>query len=322
MARRNNNKMTRRQPAVLQINVTLPTGTSYIDLGLCASLLNRRAYKQHNTKWGVAEFEMLGSGSGTVVIGKLPETWVMENAYKKSKALWDKMNDQVLDEEPSIHGKYHDFKVYFDETMSGETIQTSNNLNGKILTPFVGGNSTTARFDGVGDIRGNWDWSKLTIPNDPTSGDTSEYFMHVIGSDAAGSKGLIHGYGLSRTRPQAQDPNTPLAGGWMNDLFDVGEQLEELRTNLEDDNDRPPYAVAPHGSAVEAYPGGDSEFVGPQVHSFCNFTTTTVSGKNRIQGGMFNLGLIKVENNTGSEVNTIIHMMPGNHRGYLVGEMC
>ncbi len=323
MARgRNNNKMTRREPAVMQMNIVIPAGISYVDLNLCASLLNRRAYKQQNTSWAVAQFEMLSSGTGEVVVGKLPETWVMENAYKKSRALWDKMNDQVLDTEPGIEGKYHDFKIYMDEDMTAESIQDSGNSNGRILTPLVSGNFTAADLNAAVAPIADWDWSILTIPNDPASGTTSEYTMHAVGADALNSKSLIAGYELSRARPASIDPNVPTAQGWMNDLFDDGEQLEELRDNLDTQNDRAPYPVGAETGASAFYPGGPNEYVGVQVHSFCSFTNTTVSGKNTIQGGMFNLGLIKFDNQTDSAVNTIIHLMPGKHRGYLVEEMC
>ncbi len=326
MARgRNNNKMTRRkkfQPAVMQMDLQVPAGTSYVDLALCASLLNRRGYKQENTNWAVASFEFLSAGvsSGTVVIGKLQETWVLENAYEKSMVLWNKMQDQVLDDEPSIKGKYHDFKVYMNDEMRQQTPQSQGNPTGKILTPIVG-DWTGADFTGVASPRADWDYSTLQIPNDPTTGLTDEYYMHVLGPDTADSKGLIDGYALSRSRPQEQDPNVPLAEGWMNELFDVGENNEEIRDDLVEQNDRPPYALIGAASVREAYPGGSEEFMTAQVHGFCNFTTTTVSSKNSIQGGMFGLGLIKIQNNTAGDLQLLIHMMPGDHRGYLCEEL-
>ncbi len=323
MARgRNSNKMVRREPAVMQMNVVIPTGTSFIDLNLCASILNRRAYKQQNTNWAVAEFELLGSGIGTVTIGKLPETWVLENSYQKSLALWNKMNDQVLDDEPSIKGKYSDFKIYLNSDMQAETIQSIGNPAGKILTPVVGGDFTQGDYTGAAPPRADWEWSQLTIPNDPVTGTSTSYYIHVIGDDTPTSKGMIVGYAASRSRPQPNDPNIPTQNGWMTQLFDDGEQLDELKDIIEGDNNRPPYPVGSPSTATEFYPGGASELNGPQVHSFCEFTNTTVSGKNRIQGGMFGLGLIIIENSTGESLNTVIHMMPGNHRGYLVEELC
>ncbi len=325
MARgRNNNKMTKRkklQPAVMQIEFSVPTGLSYIDLALCASIVNRRAYKQQNTNWAVGQIELLGGvgSTGLFAIGKLPETWVYRNAYEKSWALWNKMNDQVLDEEPSIQGKYHDFKIYLDDNMRQQSIQSSTNPGGKILTPFAG-DWTLADFTAAAAPRANWDYSTIQIPNEPT-GTAVEYSLHAIGPDTADSKGLIDGYALSRSRPQEQDPNVPLAEGWMNELFDLGENNEEIRDDLVDDNDRPPYALMGAGTVRETYPGGSEEFPVQQVHGFCNFTTTTVSSKNVIQGGMFQNGLMVLNNDTDSSVNMLLHMMPGDHRGYLCEEL-
>ncbi len=327
MARgRNNNKLTKRkkfQPAVMQMSFTVPTGVSYIDLSLAASIVNRRAYKQQNTNWAVGEFEILNSGGGLgqVAIAKLPETWVFRNAYEKSWALWNKMNDQVLDDEPSIQGKYHDFKIYLDDDMRQQTIQDSANPVGKILTPAdVGGNFTKADFSAAAPPRADWDYSTIQIPNEP-SGVAVEYSLHAVGPDTADSKGLIDGYALSRSRPQEQDPNVPLAEGWMNELFDLGENNEEIRDDLVDDNDRPPYALIGATSVRETYPGGSEEFPVAQIHSFCQFTATTVSSKNRIMGGMFGAGLMTINNSTGSNITMILHMLPGDHRGYLCEEL-
>lgn len=327
--RRNNNKMTRRkklQPAVMQMELTVPTGTSYVDLALCSSLLNRRAYKQENTNWAVGGFEFLAATAttGTVVIAKLPETWVAENAYTKSRALWKEMQDQVLDNEPDIKGKYHDFKVFLDDAMRAEWassgIQTSTNAGGKILTPFVG-DWTTADFTAAAAPRADWNWSEIQIPNDTAPGTTDDYYLHMLGADSTESKGMIHGYAKSRARPQEQDPNVPNGSGWMTELFDLGNNDEEIREDLEEQNDRPPYALLGAATIREAYPGGSEEFTTPQVHGFCNFTNTTVSAKNSIQGGMFGLGLLKIVNNTDASLSLLVHMVPGDHRGYMVEEM-
>lgn len=319
--RRSNGKGRKLQPAMMTVEFLIPNGDSYIDLALALSLVNRRAYKQENVSYAVRSFEFQASGTGTVAVGKLPDTWVYKNAYQKTRALYHEMNDQVLDEEEGIQGKYADFKIYMDTAQQAETIQTANNANGKILTPLIGGAYTSANFDGTGTIRANWDWSQLVIPNDPTGGTTTRYYLHATGASTATSKSLIEGYALSRARPQQQDPNTPVDAGWMNDLFDDGQQLDELRADLADDNDRPPYAVVPHGTSGESYPGGSQEYPGVITHGFCNFTTTTVSGKNTITGGMFQNGLVKITNGTGATMQCLVHMMPGDHRGYMCEAM-
>ncbi len=322
--RRSNGKGSRKmQPAVMQIGILVPAGESYVDLALCASIINRRGYKQECTSWAVGQFELFNSpgATGLVRIEKAPQSWVAQNAYTKSKALYDRMNDQVLDTEPDISGKWADFKIGLDSDHVLSEIQDSNNLGGTILTPVItaGGASvfTQADFNGAVAPIADWDFSILEIPNDPTSGTTTGYTMHLVGPDVATSKSLIEGYARSRARPRQNDPNVPITEGWMNELFDVGEQLEEIRDNLDQHNDRPPYALA-DGSVQEFYPGGGQEFPGLQTHSFCNFSATTVSGKNTIMGGVFDYGLMKLTNETDSPVSMIIHMLPGSHRGYMV----
>ena len=202
--RRSNGKGRRKmQPAVMQMSFFVPDGVSYIDLALAASILNRRGYKQQDTNWAVAQFEVFNasvSDVGTVSIEKLPESWVMSNAYTKSKALWHRMNEQVLETEPDISGAYSDFKIGMESSHVTQSIQDANNLGGKILTPGVADSLTGAVSFTVADFNGavapvaDWDFSKLEIPNDPASGVTTGYTMHAVGPNTSGSKGLIAGY--------------------------------------------------------------------------------------------------------------------------------
>ena len=91
-------------------------GTSYIDLSLACSILNRRAYKQ-GYNWAVSGMTIYAQGTNkTVRVATLQNNWCTHNAWVKGKALYDKMNDQVLDDEPGIQGRYHDFKVFMDRS--------------------------------------------------------------------------------------------------------------------------------------------------------------------------------------------------------------
>lgn len=321
--RRSKGKARRKlQPAVMQLSFVVPSGTSYIDLALAASIANRRGYKQECTSWAVSQFELFNtpSATGLLYIKKAPQTWIVDNAYTKSKTLYDKMNDQVLLEEPDIQGTYSDFKIGLDYEHVSQSIQDNRNPSGRILTPvaLVAGSTvfTEADFNGPFSPVADWDLSTLKIPNDPASGVTTEYTMHLVGGDQSDSKGLIAGYEKSRSRPQPNDPNVPTVEGWMNDLFDDGEQLEDIRDDLVSQNDRAPYPVGENRAAY--YPGGSNEFAGLQIHSFCNFTSTTIGGKATIAGGIFDFGLMKIINETENVVSMVIHMVPGSHRGYMV----
>ena len=172
----------------------------------------------------------------------------MENAYTKSKALWHEMNEQVLDDQPSIAGKYRDFKIGMDANHVTQGIQNQISPGNRILTPVIidstgTSNFTIADFTGAVAPRADWEFSQLTFPNDPATGVTTSYTMHAVGASNPTSKGLIEGYAASRSRPQITDPNVTTINGWMNDLFDDGEQLDDLKDIIEDDNNRPPYPL-------------------------------------------------------------------------------
>lgn len=330
------------EPAVETLTFWVPPGLSYVDLSLAASIANRRAYKQENTSWMVAGFTLYSvnatANPASFNIYKIPNSWVAENAYTKSKAMWEKMNDQVLDDEEGIQGKYEDFKVYIDQTMVGQTVQCKADPLGKILTPLteqapagVGtgliqvpavGNTdslTIADFTGAAAPRADWNYSTIQVLNDPASGTTTEFALHYVGPSTASSKSLIEGYARSRSRPQEQDPNVPLGEGWMNELFDVGENNEEIRDDLLEDNDRPPYALYGAATVKESYPGGSEEQMGLVNHSTQPITSTTVGGKTSLRGGEFKCGLMKF--NLAGEVGTgallQIHLVPGMNRGYM-----
>lgn len=325
------------EPAVQTLTFMPQPGASYIDLNLAASIANRRAYKQENSDWVVAGFTMYTGTTGAMSIFKAPDSWVVENAYTKSLAMWNNMNDQVLDDEPGISGKYHDFKVYLDKSMAAETIQCAADPTGKILTPLTeqapGGvgtgliqvpgvgqtdSLTTADFTGGAAPRADWAFSTIQIPNDAgVPGATTEYTLHMIGPSAGTSKGLVEGYARSRTRPQERDPNVPLGEGWMNELFDVGDNNEEIRDDLVDDNDRPPYANFGTATVREAYPGGSEEQMGLHLHSATFVTGTTVGGISNVRGGNFKCGLMKLQNTGLTDCIFQVHLVPGPKRGYL-----
>lgn len=316
------------EPAPQTLTFFVPAGLSYIDLSLAASIANRRFYRQ-GVNWAVEGFTLFATGPGALNVLKIPDTWPAVNAWKKSFALWRKMNDQVLDDEPGIEGRYMDFKVAADADMSSASIQDQGNPTGTILTPASGdaagilalpGCFTLADFSGGGlTVNSEWAYSTIQVPNDPTAGTTVEKTLHYVGGDTATKVGLINGYEQSRARPSTPDPNVPTADGWMNDLFDVGMQLEELRDDLTADNDEAPYPVGTGGSAY--YPGGSHEYPGMSMHSASTVTSTTVGGKTSIRGGNFYCGLIKLLSTVEANSLLQVHLVPGRHRGYLCQPM-
>jgi len=324
-------KRSKLQPAVKTLSFTVPNGTSYVDLSLAASIANRRFYRQ-GLEWAVAGFTIFSQPTvlGGIDVTKVPETWMASNAWHKSFAMWRKMNDQVLDDDPSIAGKYADFKVFADQNMVGQDVQCQAQPGGIILTPQdYSGAFTNGDYLGVASPRADWEYSQITVPNDPAAiapATSVDYSLHMVGINTAGSKAVIQGYARSRSRPQSQDPNVPTNEDWMTEMFDVGDQLEEIRDIIVNDNDRPPYAVSPEQTANDFYPGAGQEFPSLQIHDNAKVTTTTVGGKTGIRGGTFQCGLIRfdsslVSGETPSTCTVLIHLVAGPHRGYMCRPM-
>ena len=111
--------MPKKQPAVQTLFLVAPTeqtGTNYIDLSQCASIVNRRLYRQ-GLNWVVSGMKLITEGvTGSVIISKINETWITNNAWNKSFKLWHEMNKQVLESNPGMKPKFYDFKVGMDAT--------------------------------------------------------------------------------------------------------------------------------------------------------------------------------------------------------------
>lgn len=235
------------EPVQLKYSFDMPTisGTYFVDLSQIASLTNRKFLRQ-GMNWVVSNVEYWTDGTSHMSVSTLPQTWTMANAWTKSFKLWQESQDQVLDQEPSIQSKYSDFKIYFD--VDHQVLGSANNLKPYGFHVAAAG----AAYD--------WDMSTFQVPNDPVSGTTTQYNIHGIGPSTAASVGAIAGYAASRARPNQEEPNVPTATAnpesWMMDLFDVGENLPDIRQDIEDMNDEPPYLIGPDDAIEEYYPGG------------------------------------------------------------------
>jgi hypothetical protein len=328
MAKKRSNKKSKKiTPAPMTLTFEMGDGgTGYIDLSLAASTVNRRAYKQ-GYNWAVSGMTIYAQGTNkTVRVATLQNNWCTHNAWVKGKALYDQMNDQVLDTEPGVQGKYHDFKIFMDRTHMTNYIanglQSDVTSAGHTLMPVV-----TSPADGSSiwpsTTNQEWNYSEYVIPTD--GGALPPITANITMNGASGvassppSVGLISGYGLSRTRPQPLDPNSPTssADSWMNSLFDLGGNDLEIRDILVEENDQPPYAVAGTASNQERYPGGEVNLAGLELVSapITSSAGTDYSGRTTISGFTAPCGLIYIKND--GPVTVQVHLSPGPYRGYM-----
>ena len=289
MARRKGSRSSKMSPAVTRLWFRIDgySNYNYVDLSLAASAINRRFYRQ-GTTWAVSGMSLHTTGAtGSVEVSKIPDSWVAKNAHTKAKSMWMKSQAQVLDEQPTVASKYRDFKIYMDEDMIGVQEQDINVPagNGTLLLP-VDRRGYTIKT-------GEWDYSTIQLPDTGGSNPPTEVTMHMVGDDdlANGSVAIIHGYAESRSRPYRNDPNIPADGGWMNSVLDVADNLDEIREDLSENNNQPPYKVGDVNAStasqqVTFYPNGPNNQPHLALHDKQGISSTTVGGKTHINGGM------------------------------------
>lgn len=312
-----------------------PTGKATIDLSLAASIANRRFYRQ-GLNWAVANVKVtlpdgVSATDSSIQVETVHDTWVACNAWKKSFALWMKMNAFAMQEAPSVRPKFFDYKIFLDGEnyndwklnidANGPGYQTGAStaataING-FLCPRTGPKISSAFIKG-----GEWDMAKFVIPKVDGSDDASTFYALMHGPGLASVKPIVNGYAYSRALVTSPEPLTLAANtSWMTDVFQQGtDQTDEILQDLEDDNDEVPYDL-------DEYVGGATNFVEPQTVGFTIATTTNNTGQQiEFNTGPFNAqcGLIRIDTTSAAVNKAVIievTLVPGGNRGYLTQPM-
>ncbi len=332
MARkRTTHTMRKMQPAVTDLYFKADTATNgdsrcYVDTAKELSKVNRRLYEQ-GKMYGYQGLTFIWKpnpantvASIEVTVSTAGNTWSVHNSFVKAKALWEEMQDLVLDDNPSIKGKWRDFKV---QLHAGQN---------------------TARTLGCVDASGNiveegeWEMSRFIMPQhdvDPATGEPLPALSRtalLIGDNsssypASGSRvSLLQSYEESRATVQPIDPNVPaeMSTSFFNLLTDQGSQEPELADIIEDENDQPPYAV-------DNYPGGDTNAPRGFVVQYGAISSAEVDG--RVGPFVAPCGLIEINikgyTATGAEValedmpviDLLLHVAPGVYKGVAAVDM-
>jgi hypothetical protein len=337
--RRSNGKGRKIEPAVktMLFQIVTPAttlGEFTIDLSQCASIMNRRFYRQ-GINWAVSGMKVLSLNANPnteIAVKKLPETWVMSNAWMKGFKAWQRMNDDALAETESVRPRFLDFKIYADSTHHTAGFTTN-------LLPLAADGGTLATL-------GEWEPSKVVVPTSATTSGVSEFEMIATGGSFPGASpvstlnavSLIEGYASSRGLPNIKDPNAPADAddvgptatpeNWIAAMFNEGtDQDKEVLDSMIGENNIAPYPFEGDGVAVDTqYPNGANQLTGLSFHDINTDSATTVGGITRFSGGLFPCGLIRITvNNTPNQAsaNYILQLdlVPGHHRGYLCEPM-
>ncbi len=358
MARRKARRMKKPEPVPLTLTFDLgqiavaPAGpgvvttqaTYFIDLSQCTSLAARKFLRQ-GLNWAVSGMKLnsvnvvpetqspvADSPEGSVMISKLPNTWVMSNAWHKGFATWQRLNREASDESQSIKPKFLDFKIFMDADHHDAGVASN-------LLPVVG-----QQFAWTQATAGEWDYSKIIVPKtDGTDGVSTREVIGVgpsypgVGASGHNAVSLIEGYASSRGLPDVRDPNMPAdassvdivaAENWMQATFNEGtDQSHEVLEDLILDNNIAPYPFENDGVHTDTqYPGGANQLSGVEVSTVENITGTTVGGVTYLKGNNFPCGLIRVDlfnyDDTFEMYNVLqVELVPGPTRGYMAQPM-
>ena len=316
--RKSNPKHTSKiEPSVqtLAFGLTIPVGISNftIDLSQTASIMNRRFYRQ-GLNWAVSGFKIrtVGPGIGTVAINKLPNTWVMSNAWEKGFRHWNRQQKEALEESSEgVRARFSDFKIYADDIHLAAGV-------GNNLLPFdSAGNSA---------LPGEWQMSQIVVPNHlGVAGTNIEPLITAVGDANLLTDptkfSLIEAYANSRSVPQSPDPKVPtgVTSGPENiyrQMFDVGADDDMVMDNAVAKNNDLPYPQSD-------YPGGGTQLSALLPHDATDLSATTISGSSYLKGGNFPCGLIRIaaQSAEGFSAVLLVDLIPGNHRGYMCEPM-
>ena len=306
-------KRAKMQPAELTLKYLLPGDGNdvYINLMRDLSAVNRRLYNGGQVLQ-ITGFTLKQDTAANVsglqsTIKALPMSWVAAQAYMKARMAWMDQQRRVRAEsgQDSIRPAYEDFKVYMD---SGH--RTAADID---------------TLDGAGNpvVQGEWDYSKLVYADQSTNPETvREPYLHMVGNNVSTTDvGLINAYEESRATISPTMPNVPAeANSNIYALMTIGQDdgaAAEVITNMEDDNDNPPYAL-------NNYPGGAVNY--PTNVDKCYVQTNPSNPVVSAPGFACLLGLLRIYSqgrtlSDGSAVTLpgtlLVHLAPGPKRGVL-----
>lgn len=294
--------------------------TRYVDLARDLSKVNRRLMRQ-GYQYAVGGMTIISDSidpSGSVAIDfqvkTAGNTWVTQNAWTKGYSLWREMNKEVLEDNPSVQGKWADYKVYLTEQMA-----TANILENQ---------------DGAGVTypANEWSVSTYVVPQhdvNPANGEVlpaEEWVAALCGPDDVAAKrfSLIKAYEDSRATVQDVAPNVPanLPTSFYLRLTDDGSQDPELAAVIEDANDQPPYSQTDGD-----YPGGAGYGNTGALTLQHRIIINQFQPNARTGGFVANCGLLQLNakdigrDGASGTLEILIHLVPGNYHGVLAQRM-
>lgn len=305
------------EPAVLQMKYLMPLNEvaqtiRYLDIFADLSKANRKLMRQgyQLAVGSITVNDDLGTPRSVDMSFKTAgNNWITHNSFVKGHALWTQMNKEVLEDNPSIRGTWHDYKI-------------------RLIESHISSNTLSLR-DGSGNawpVGAEWRMSTYVVPQHDVDAagnvlPAEEYTACLTGvSDEPNNIiSLVQAYENSRATVQDTSPNVPVAlpNSFYLRLTDDGSQDPELATIIADDNEKPPYPNTPG-----TYPGGaafTSASLVTQQRGIMNEFQPTLS----MGGFVAPCGLVQVvgQSATAGNVEIIVNCVVGNYKGVMAVPM-
>lgn len=294
-------------------NTITDSKVTYIDLAQCLSNINRRVYRQ-GMNYAVAGFRIGYAGSRAtpvdIAIQTLPTTWPVGASWHKFFAAWQNQQNEALDEVGSrdLKARWNDFKIYFDVGHKGLGSETPTTPGGFVLPGQVPHNM------------GSWEYSEIVVPQE--DGTADEFSLWMLGASAAGGKGIIEHYGLSRNYPQTPDPAQGVVSTSVLSQMAMVPPVsqEEVVENATERNDDIPYNQTVYIGALNTT--GSLGY----LHQEVTMTNLATSQYTNVPGCQVPCGLIKIVHNGpagGSAEDLVLQVLlvPGYYKGVLATPM-
>jgi len=220
------------------------------------------------------------------------------------------MNRQAAStlEGKNVYPKWHDYKVLLNPSMMDDADQPEPvDINNNTADP------------------GEWAYSKYESPDGVDEG-SDMFFVHLLGDHqgSMGSRtsvGLIQSYGESRgalSIDALPSHDTDFENDPLQNVFDVGGNVDEVLENIDADNDLPPYAVGSGSTIGDHYPGAGDNMQSAQLVAVVSVTDRTGGQPHAMTGPIDAMcGLLEIETTSSSSqsVEILIELEEGDYKG-------
>lgn len=296
-----------------QITTSANPGTEtshFVDIAKNLSGLNRRLYRQ-GKHYFIKKITVTSrnTDSGFISFSTAPYTWMVSNAWRTGFEMWNKMRLEHGGAPGSglpasvTPATWSDFKVYLsaDHKTAGSIQALDNGNNGVAVN--------------------EWRYSLFSSPDSTGGAAADQYDVKLLGNHDGGignysCVGLIDAYAESRRTVQIDDTGDEMVGNspWIQ-LFDDGETLDEVLSEMKIDGDEPPYDL-------DIYTGLTGNMPKPLVREFKSLVNYQAGGANApsVSFGGFSApcGLLEIEVSSltpSDTVDVLIELAPGDYKG-------